>query len=71
MYFKYHRLNIEFDDTKLKLNKTRNIPELKSKIQKNRLLIKIIDNIIRYVITSLFYFELNSNPEKFDTSAKV
>jgi hypothetical protein len=40
------------------------MPDLKSKAQADRSLSKVIDNIAHCVIASLFYFELDSIPER-------
>ncbi|KAI9855647.1 MAG: hypothetical protein M1813_009693 [Trichoglossum hirsutum] len=61
---RYHRLDIEFDGAEPGLDDTRSIPELKLKAQADRSLSKIIDNIAHCVIASLFYFELDSIPER-------
>jgi hypothetical protein len=64
IYPRYHRLNIEFDGTEPRLDDTGSIPELKSKVQADHSLYRVIDNIARFVIASLFYFKLNSFPER-------
>ncbi|KAI9772432.1 MAG: hypothetical protein M1840_000635 [Geoglossum simile] len=61
---RYHRLDIEFDGPEPRLDDTGSMPKLKSKVQTDRSLSKIIDNIARCVIASLFYFELDSIPER-------
>ncbi|KAI9772425.1 MAG: hypothetical protein M1840_000628 [Geoglossum simile] len=61
---RYHRLDIEFDGPEPRLDDTNSMPGLKLKAQADRSLSKVIDNIARCVIASLFYFELDSIPEK-------
>ncbi|KAI9767636.1 MAG: hypothetical protein M1840_005507 [Geoglossum simile] len=61
---RYHRLDIEFDGPEPRLDDTNSMPDLKSKAQADRSLSKVIDNIARCVIASLFYFELDSIPER-------
>ncbi|KAI9767708.1 MAG: hypothetical protein M1839_004369 [Geoglossum umbratile] len=61
---RYHRLDIEFDGPEPRLDDTDSMPELKSKAGTDRSLSKVIDNIARCVIASLFYFELDSVPER-------
>ena len=63
---RYHRLNIEFNGEEPRLDNTTSIPELKSKIQGDRSLSEIIDNIARCAIVSLFYFKLDSIPGRND-----
>lgn len=63
-YPRYHRLDIKFDDVEPRLDDTKSIPELKSRVQKDQSLSKVIDNIARCAIASLFYFEIDSIPER-------
>jgi hypothetical protein len=61
---KYHRLNIEFDGAEPRLDDTKNIPELKSKVREDTSQSNEIDHIVRRLISSLFYFELEYLPER-------
>jgi hypothetical protein len=59
----FHRLDIEFEGAEPRLDDTSSMPELKLNVQANRPISKTIDDIARYAIASLFYFELESVPE--------
>ena len=61
-----HRLSTDFDATEPRLDDTRSIPELKSKVEMDYSLSARIDTIARCMIASLFYFELDSLPERHD-----
>ena len=63
---RYHRLDVKFDHIEPRLDDARSIPELKSTVQADYLISKLIDSIIRCLIVSLFYFELDSIPERFN-----
>ena len=63
---KYHRLNLEFEGVEPRLDDTKSIPYLKTKAQEDRSLSKVIDNIAQIMIASLFYFELDTIPERVD-----
>jgi hypothetical protein len=60
---RYHRLDTEFDGVLPRLDNTKSIPELQLKAQEDHSITKVIDNIARCAIASLFYFELDSIPE--------
>lgn len=62
----FHCLNIKFDRMKPRLNDTRSMSRLKLNVQANHLISKIIDDIARYAIVSLFYFELESVSERHE-----
>ena len=61
---KIHRLSTNFNATKPRLNNIRSIPKLKSKVKIDYSLLARIDTIARYIITSLFYFKLDSLLER-------
>ena len=61
---RYHRLDTEFEQGEPRLDDTKNMPELKLKVQVDESLSETIDNIVRCMLASLFYFELESIPEK-------
>ncbi|KAF2182627.1 hypothetical protein K469DRAFT_711798 [Zopfia rhizophila CBS 207.26] len=61
-----HRLSIDFEGAEPRLDDTRSMPVLKEKVQRDHSLSKKIDDITRCVVASLFYFELDSIPERFD-----
>ncbi|KAF8856244.1 FabD/lysophospholipase-like protein [Acephala macrosclerotiorum] len=63
-YPRYHRLDTEFDGPLPRLDNIQSIHELQLKAQEDPSVSKVIDNIARYAIASLFYFELDSKPEK-------
>jgi hypothetical protein len=61
-----HHLSTDFDTTKPRLNDIRSIPKLKSKVEMDYSLSAQIDTIARYIIASLFYFELNSLLKRYN-----
>ena len=61
-----HRLSINFDATEPRLDDTRSIPKLKSRVQNDHSLLTKIDAIARCMIASLFYFELDSLLQRYD-----
>jgi hypothetical protein len=63
---RYYRFDIKFDYAEPRLDNTRSIPELKLKVQADYLISKSINSIVYCLITSLFYFELDSIPERFN-----
>ena len=63
---RYHRLDIEFDHAEPRLDDRRSIPGLKSKVQTDDSISEVIDSVARCMIASLFYFELDSRPERLD-----
>jgi len=63
---KIHRLSTNFNATKPRLNNIRSIPKLKSKVKIDYSLLARIDTIARYIITSLFYFKLDSLLERYN-----
>jgi hypothetical protein len=58
-YPRYHRLDTELDGALPRLDNTKSIHELQLKAQEDRSITKVIDNIARYAIASLFYFKLD------------
>ncbi|KAI9656458.1 MAG: hypothetical protein M1821_004664 [Bathelium mastoideum] len=60
---KYHRLDIEFDGPEPRLDDVESIPNLQSKVAADTSISKVVDNIARCAIASLFYFELDSIPK--------
>jgi hypothetical protein len=70
---RYYCLDIEFDGEPPRLNDTKSICELQLKAQEDHSISKVINNIARYAIVFLFYFELDfmlegCNREHTDTS---
>jgi len=61
-----YRLSINFNTIKPRLNNTRSIPKLKLKVKIDYSLSARIDTIAHYIIASLFYFELDSLPERYN-----
>jgi len=59
-------LSTDFDATKPRLDNIRSIPKLKSKVEMDYSLSAWIDTIARYIIASLFYFELDSLLERYN-----
>jgi len=66
-----HRLSVEFDGTEPRLDDARRIPELISKVQNDNSLSGPIDRVIRCLVASVFYFELDSLPEKHDGKYRI
>jgi hypothetical protein len=62
-YPRYYRLDTEFNGTLPRLDDTKSIYKLQLKAQEDYLITKVIDNIVRYAITSLFHFELDLIPK--------
>jgi hypothetical protein len=60
----FHRHDIDFDGTEPRLDDTRSMNGLKLSVQTNHPISKVIDEISRCAIASLFYFELESIPER-------
>jgi hypothetical protein len=60
----YHRLNIKFDGTEPRLDQAESIPELKQKVKDDDTLSEHVANAADCLIASLFYFELESIPER-------
>ena len=63
---RYHRLNVKFDGEEPQLDDIMSIPGLKSEVQGNDSISDEIDHVARCMIASLFYFELDSKPERND-----
>ena len=61
-----HCLSTNFNATELRLNNTRSISKLKSKVEIDYSLSARINTIARYIITSLFYFKLDSLPKRYN-----
>jgi hypothetical protein len=66
MHPRYHRLNSELDLTEPRLDEANSMPALKLKVQADDSISKAIDSIARCMIASLFYFELDSIPDRID-----
>jgi hypothetical protein len=62
----YRRLNLIFDSVEPRLDSTRSIKYLKNNALRNPSLTRDVDYIARQLISSLFYFELDSAPERCD-----
>ncbi|KAH8650337.1 acyl transferase/acyl hydrolase/lysophospholipase [Tricladium varicosporioides] len=60
---RYHRLDTEFDGELPRLDDTKSIHDLQLKAQEDDSISKVIDNVARCAIASLFYFELDSIPK--------
>jgi hypothetical protein len=65
-YPRYHRLDTELDGPLLRLDNIESIQELKLRAQEDDSISEVIDSIARHAIASLFYFELDSKPGKYD-----
>ncbi len=65
---RYYRLDIEFHNTVPRLDSIQSIQELLLKAQEDPSISKVIDNIVRYAIISIFYFELGSLLERYNGS---
>jgi hypothetical protein len=56
----YHRLNINFESTELRLDDVNSIPGLIAKVEADTSLSRSVDDAAYCLIASLFYFELDS-----------
>lgn len=63
---KIYRLSVDFETTEPRLDDAKSIPELISKVETDQLLSASIDEVAHCLIASLFYFELDSAPERYD-----
>lgn len=63
---RYHRLDIALDEVEPRLDDVRSMSELKSKVQRDGSLSTAVDSVVRCMVASLFYFELESIPETVD-----
>jgi hypothetical protein len=63
---RYHRLDVEFDEAEPRLDDTESIPNLKLKAREDDSITSTVSSIARCIVASLFYFELESVPEKID-----
>lgn len=61
-----HRLNVDFCGTEPRLDDAASIPELVSKVEADASLSGQIDAVARCMVASLFYFELDSLPQRRD-----
>lgn len=61
---RYHRLDFKFDGPEPRLDDTSSMSELTSKVQADHTLSNAVRNIARCMIASLFYFKLDSLPER-------
>ena len=59
-----HRLNVDFDAEEPRLDDTESIPKLKQAVETDPALAPKIDVIARCMVSSLFYFELDTLPER-------
>ncbi|KAH9905226.1 FabD/lysophospholipase-like protein [Xylariomycetidae sp. FL2044] len=63
---RYHRLDVQFDDDQEpRLDDLQSIPHIQAKARNDNSLSRIVDNVARCFLSSLFYFELDSVPERF------
>lgn len=60
---RYHRLDVELDQNEPMLDDAKAITELKSKVEADGSLSTAVDSIVRCMVASLFYFELEAIPE--------
>lgn len=63
---RYHRLDVEFEQEIPRLDDTESMSELKSKVQDDQTISDAIDRISLCLVASLFYFELESIPERIN-----
>ena len=61
-----HCLSTDFNATELRLDNIRSIPKLKLKVEIDYSLSAQIDTIAYYIIAFLFYFKLDSLPERYN-----
>ncbi|KEY75282.1 hypothetical protein S7711_08625 [Stachybotrys chartarum IBT 7711] len=61
----YHRLSVQFDGSEPRLDDVQAIPEMKAKVHDDASLSAKIDDVVRYMIASLFYFELDVMPHRY------
>jgi len=61
-HLRYHRLNVQFDNNKLRLDDIQSISKVRLKVQEDESSCKTINNITRCITASLFYFKLDSIP---------
>ena len=61
---RYHRLNIQFDGDEPRLDDTSRMLEVATKAGSDVTLSQAIDDIARCMVSSLFYFELDSTPRR-------
>lgn len=59
---KYHRLDVRFNSPEPPLDDVGSIPSLSAQVLHNALTMPVMDNIVRSVVASYFYFELCSLP---------
>lgn len=62
---RYHRLDVELE-TEPRLDDAASMSKLKSKVQADGSLSTAINSIARCMVASMFYFELESTPERID-----
>ena len=67
IFYKIPHLSINFNKSKPRLNSTKSIPKLIAKVETDRLLSTSINEVMRCLITSLFYFKLDLLPERYDS----
>ncbi|KAF2844459.1 FabD/lysophospholipase-like protein, partial [Plenodomus tracheiphilus IPT5] len=63
---RFHRLSVDFPATEPRLDDTKSIPGLISQVQADCSLTPKIDAVVRCLLASLFYFELDPLPRKCD-----
>jgi hypothetical protein len=66
MHPRYHRLVTEFDSTEPRLDEAQNMSALKLKTRSDNTISKAIARVARCMVASLFYFELDSIPDRTD-----
>jgi len=68
---RFFRLDVTFEGAEPKLDDVKAIPELKYMVRADKALSLAIDEISRCITASLFYFELESIPERRDGEFSV
>lgn len=63
---KIYRLSVDFETNEPRLDDAKSIPKLISKAETDSRLSVSIDEVAHCLIASLFYFELDSAPERYD-----
>jgi hypothetical protein len=62
---RYHRLNVQFNGNEPCMDDVQAMPELKLKVDEDTWLSAKIDSLVRHLIASLFYFELDAVPHRY------
>ncbi len=63
---RYHRLDFEFDKVEPRLDDTESMSDLKRKVESDDSVSTLIHSVARCMIASLFFFELDSNPDNIE-----